>query len=89
VSKSGKEDYISLTDMAKYKNVEIPAIVISPDFDTFFQRFSISLNISIIQRGGLAQWWGTLSVMLGTNVQFRTKCSAELHPRHCAKPHVK
>jgi len=79
-----KEDYISLTDMAKYKNAEIPATVISPDFDTFFQRFSISLNISIIQRGGgLAQWRGTLSVMLGTNVQFRTKSSAELRPPFC------
>ena len=31
-----KEDYISLTDMAKYKNVEIPATVISHWLSTNF-----------------------------------------------------
>jgi len=32
---------------------------------------------------GLAQGRGTLMVMRGTNVQFRTKLSAELHPPLC------
>jgi Cys-tRNA synthase (O-phospho-L-seryl-tRNA:Cys-tRNA synthase) len=34
-----KDDYISLTDMAKFKNAEIPAVVISHWLST---RFSIS-----------------------------------------------
>ena len=35
-----------------------------------------------LQRGGgLAQWRGTLSVMRGTNVQVRTKRSAELYSK--------
>jgi len=28
----------------------------------------------------LAKWRGSLTVMRGTNVQFRTALSAELHP---------
>ena len=49
-----KENYISLTDMAKYKNAEIPATVISHWLST---NFSINYNEFAQQKNTKTALW--------------------------------
>jgi phage antirepressor YoqD-like protein len=82
-----KEDYISLTDMAKYKNVEIPATVISHWLSTNFSINYMGLwermNNPDFNLTGFREVKETGFAHSARTATTRTACTAE-HCRHYA-----